>query len=619
MMRTKRITLTILSSFMLLSMASVWAENFVASTAPTFLIDFFLPGSQPNGDVVYAEFVSSVTCKYCHELQPDASKTQIYAPWQGSMMAQAARDPIFYACLAIANQDAAFAGDLCLRCHTPPAWLAGRSEPTDGSALIDVDRDGVNCSTCHRMVDPVLKPGSPYPDDVILDSINPLPSSPGGGNYIMDPEDRRRGPFNDGQPAHLWLHSPFHETSELCATCHDVSNPVYERQSDDTYTLTNVEEEHPTGDKYDMFPLERTYSEWLHSTFAQGGIDMKGRFGGNKIVVGTCQDCHMPDITGQGCVFEDTPLRENLPSHVFAGGNAWVQDMILNLYPNDGLNPAYLEAGKAAAVSMLQRASTLEVTQAGNHIRTRLTNETGHKLPSGYPEGRRIWVNVEFYDSDRNLIEDRGHYDFETADLITHNTKVYEILMGIDETVSKSLNAPVGEGFHFVLNNVVLKDNRIPPRGFTNEAFTAIQSPPVHAHYADGQYWDDTRFRMPQNTARVMVKVYYQTSSKEYITFLRDENRTNDAGDVLYAQWELTGKSPPVMMASSTIDIQSFADGDANFSGMVDLLDYLWWDRCQTGPDAPYKLPICATLDFDADGDVDLFDYAEFIYLFGNE
>ena len=51
------------------------------------------------------------------------------------MMAQAGRDPVFYAALDIANADAAFSGDFCLRCHVPRGWLDGRhSAPTATSA-----------------------------------------------------------------------------------------------------------------------------------------------------------------------------------------------------------------------------------------------------------------------------------------------------------------------------------------------------------------------------------------------------------------------------------------------------------------------------------------------------
>jgi len=55
--------------------------------------------------------------------------------WRGSMMANAGRDPIFWATLAVAEQDFDGAGDLCIRCHSTGGWYGGRSVPTDGSAL----------------------------------------------------------------------------------------------------------------------------------------------------------------------------------------------------------------------------------------------------------------------------------------------------------------------------------------------------------------------------------------------------------------------------------------------------------------------------------------------------
>ncbi len=579
-----------------------------AEQVPTDIEAFFQPGSQPSGEVVYESFRPSSNCQNCHFGDGDEVFV-IFANWQGSMMAQSARDPMFHACLAIANQDAAFAGDLCIRCHTPAGWIQGRSEPTDGSALIAQDLDGVSCSVCHRMVDPVFKPGiSPDVDADILANINPLPVSPGGGNFILDPVDRRRGPydfiFNAG---HAWLPSPFHRSSELCATCHDVSNPVYERQPDGTYGLTDLEHPHPTADKYDMFPLERTYSEWLHSAYADGGVDAGGRFGGNIDVVSTCQDCHMPKTEGQGCFIPGTPIRTDLPSHDFAGGNAWAQDMILNLYPDDNLVPEFLQATQERAISMLERAADLTLTQQGNYVSARVTNETGHKLPTGYPEGRRMWLNTQLTNDADQIIREFGLYEELSAELHTTNTKVYEAKLGVDQTIANATGLPPGESFHFVLNNVIIKDNRIPPRGFTNAAFESVQASPVGATYADGQHWDDTRFRLQQGATTATVRLYYQSASKEYITFLRDENETNDAGDILYEQWELTGKSPPVLMATATIDLAPFANGDADDNGTVNLDDYAAFLACESNPIGPS----CEAFDFDDDTDVDLVDFGE--------
>ena len=53
--------------------------------------------------------------------------------WRGSMMGNAGRDPLFWATLAVAEQDFDGAGDLCIRCHSTGGWYAGRSTPTDGS------------------------------------------------------------------------------------------------------------------------------------------------------------------------------------------------------------------------------------------------------------------------------------------------------------------------------------------------------------------------------------------------------------------------------------------------------------------------------------------------------
>ncbi|MCH8053861.1 MAG: hypothetical protein IH895_07350, partial [Planctomycetes bacterium] len=108
---------------------------------PTTLEDFFLPGTQPDPDGIELTPIepASPLCQLCHGFfTPELGQPHEAEPfrnWAGSMMGQASRDPIFYACLTIANQDAGESGDLCIRCHAPGAWLGGRSTPTDGSAF----------------------------------------------------------------------------------------------------------------------------------------------------------------------------------------------------------------------------------------------------------------------------------------------------------------------------------------------------------------------------------------------------------------------------------------------------------------------------------------------------
>lgn len=550
---------------------------------PTTLEDFFLDGTQPN--TLNHPIVDVQNCAICHGLYDEVHEP--FSTWAASMMGQSARDPLFHAALAVANQDAAFAGDLCIRCHVPGGWLDGRSVPTDMSALQAVDMQGVSCNFCHRMVDPVYKPGqSPAADMGILAALDNLPVNPHSGNFVMDPDDVRRGPRDLGPKFffHDWAQSPFHHDSAMCATCHDVSNPVYVRQPDGTYRLGELDAPHPTQDKYDMFPIERTYSEWLMSDFAKAPIDMGGRFGGNKLEVSSCQDCHMPDVSAQGCRFE--PARPDMPLHSFSGANTWVLQAIRNLYPDSEtyLNDNNVAQALDRAEEMLRNASDLELTQVASGLNVRIVNQSGHKLPTGYPEGRRMWINIRFFDVANNLVAERGAYNPSSAVLSTADTKVYEAKLGLDDYASAATGIPQGPSFHFVLNNQWLKDNRIPPRGFTNAGFESVQAEPVGVAYADGQYWDDTVYAVPTNAARAEVRTYYQTASKEYIEFLRDQNTTNTAGQILYDQWELLGKSPPVEMTFGELEFQAPCaadlfppgnpDGLLNFFDLATYLEY---------------------------------------------
>src|SRR5690606_34524326 len=60
-------------------------------------------------------------------------------------------------------------------------------------------------------------------------------------------------------------------------------------------------------------------------------------------------------------------------------------------------NKAQTEAAAAKGELMLQRAvsMTLEVNQ--DQLAVTLINNTGHKLPTGYAEGRRMWLQVKAY------------------------------------------------------------------------------------------------------------------------------------------------------------------------------------------------------------------------------
>jgi hypothetical protein len=533
-----------------------------AGVVPTTMRDVKMPGTQPHEGAILADPDGS--CGTCHGgYDPDVEP---WYTWRGSMMSQAARDPFFYACMAVAEQDAPNSGDLCIRCHSPGGWQEGRSVDTSGDMLNVKDRHGVQCDFCHRSVDHDYLPGiSPIQDYEVLENIDPLPLQYGNGQFITDPSPLMRGPYDDAVASHETVYSPFHRSAAMCGICHDVSSPVFERAGDFDYVPTAFDEEHPNMDIRDMIPVERTFSEWSRSEYASAGV-YAPQFAGDKPdgVVSNCQDCHMRDVTGKGCNESGAPTRSDLALHDMTGGNTFVPDIIAQYYP-DEVDVAQLAAAKARATSMIEKAATLQLTPEDFGVSVRVINETGHKLPSGYPEGRRVWLNVQAYDELGTLVYESGAYDFETA-VLTHDedAKIYEILPGLSPALAAALGQPEGKSFHFVLSDTVFFDNRIPPRGFTNAEFVEIQSAPVAYEYADGQYWDDTEYRVPDTADSVYVTLYYQTTTKEYVEFLRDANHTNSAGQDLYDAWVVQGKAPPVVIAHDRIDVDvtTGADGE---------------------------------------------------------
>jgi len=529
--------------------------------APTTLRDFKQPGTQPFEGGPHD---TSGVCLTCHGgYDPTVEPGHNF---QGSMMGQAARDPLFFACVTVAEQDAPSAGDICIRCHSPFGWMGGRSTPTDGSHLTSSDRDGVACDHCHRMVDPIYKAGiSPPEDQTLLASMIPshVPTTYANGQYVDDPDPRKRGPFTDAVALHPVLSSAVHLTSDFCGTCHDVSNPVFERISGADYAPGPIDAAATTISSSQLMPLERTYSEWKNSSYVAGVYAPE--FAGNKPdgIVSSCQDCHMRAVSGKGCNDPAAPTRANLPLHDMTGGNTWMPNVIGTLYPAT-TDPTALADASSRAESMLQKAAVLglalEAVADSYNVEVTVTNRSGHKLPTGYPEGRRMWLHVLARDMAGNVVYESGAYNAATGVLsMTPPPVVYEAELGISPALAGGLGLPGGKSFHFALNDTLLKDNRIPPLGFTNAAFDVFGGRPVDPEhtggprYADGQNWDSSTFAMPASAVRVWVELKYQTTSKDYVVFLRDQNTSNTTGQDLYDAWVLNGRAAPVVMKADSL------------------------------------------------------------------
>ncbi len=470
----------------------------------------------------------------------------------------------------------------------------------------------------------------------------------GGGQYFATVVDVRRGPFADAEPNHAFLYSRFHKSKYFCSSCHDVSNPVLENLAyagstpGDGVTVLPSEE----NPAFSYYHVERTFSEFMLSDFGlQGGAPGAGAFDplvfdtsrpGNAIA--TCQDCHMNDAIGKGAnknraVLRPTESAEHpksgVPVHEFVGGNAFTTWLLASAVPGssnyDMVNHALIDQGPAAltldlsqglgmdpealldasarAQNSLQNAATIEdvtyddVTGA---LSFRVQNNTGHKLISGFPEGRRMFVNVQAYVGS-NLLYEVNPYDAEVGTLkgLPPDYSPNSPALGTNEDYEDELVYEMHpsstftgetETFHFVLADARYKDNRIPPRGFRIAEADARESVPVWEGVEDPDYftvdeyaggYDQVDLVLPAGADTIYVWLYYQTTSREYIEFLRDE---------------ITGTASTLSSPTLYGDPEAYiAQTDAFFDGLAAWGSTIWqlWNRNKDAPGAaPYPMAV---------------------------
>jgi hypothetical protein len=562
--------------------------------------------------------------------------------WQGSMMAQSARDFLFWSCMTVAGQDSIWAigspnaVDICERCHFPKGWLEGRSDPPNASAMTGGDYDGVQCNVCHYMFDPFFETtfdGTREGDDWLnyWDETNqsdtpsqssalvtynqdsdlaaaitqfngqPFYSSSlppagyvenGAGQFFVSTySDNRRASFADANANHNFYYSRYHKSKFFCSTCHDVSNPVLANLGADP-ALRLPTEENPA---FSYYHVERTFSEFMLSDYGQqGGAPGLGPFAPEVFdtslsnnYISRCQDCHMKDVVGRGCDKNQAPIRptesvehpnSGVPLHDLTGGNAWVSyvlassvqgspnydatnDQLLNQGPGVltldltqglGIDPGALLAGVDRAKGMLEMAAVIEnltYNPGDGTVSFRIQNQSGHKLISGFPEGRRMFVNIQAY-AGAALIYEVNPYDYDAGTLkgldytyqdpigalptpqeIDPLSEAYQDDLVYEMHPSSDLTDEA-ETFHFALATGRYKDNRIPPKGFRittapdRLSEPVIEGTPDPVYYTNDEYlggYDDVTLSIVPDADSVIINLYYQTTSREYIEFLRDE------------------------------------------------------------------------------------------------
>jgi hypothetical protein len=379
--------------------------------------------------------------------------------------------------------------------------------------------------------------------------------------------------------------------------------------------------------------------------------------------------------------------------HDQTGGNYWVypliqyQDQKGTLRLGDGLTAdqiAAMDDGMLRAGEHLTQAATLDV----NGSTVRITNMTGHKLISGYPEGRRMWLNIKWYDANGvemtadevgawgslpttavNPVDGSTFVPKSIVNLDDTRLKVYEVhpamtkewadvLLSVgypadmplsfdrltgqpDFTLGYLAALPAGgyrETFHFVLNNHVAFDNRIPPYQMSYDEAKKRNSLPVPASQYDGspgglyQHWDefDIAAIAPAGATSAALTLYYQGTSWEYVQFLNNAISNTatgagsphpvppflaDEGKNYLDAWVNTGMVPPYPMATATWGALQCVPApeicgdtlDNDCDGLIDCND----PDCTGDPACPdlIEWPHCFDdLDNDFDGLIDCAD-----------
>jgi hypothetical protein len=296
-------------------------------------LDMLLMGGDPAGKsrepaAKVKSFWPTYTCRGCHD--------QIVEQHLESSHEMSFTNPAFQAqyrkdLLTKADTDKQLYEDAqkCIACHEPVTY-AMNGPRSVSLQEIDPKMNGVTCDICHSMTG--------YSG-----------AKPQNGNYIVEPSDRKLGPFK-GQGDWHHIYSELQTKSDICAVCHEAVNRHGLR-------------------------IKATFTEWQESAFAQQGVH--------------CQDCHM-NVDGfltagkprfasgkaAAMTLGSAPQRERLYTHKFPGAHSRTQI--------EGAITLGIEA--------------IPLKDAQNHtlaINVTVDNSrTGHSMPSGSADLRLLWIEV---------------------------------------------------------------------------------------------------------------------------------------------------------------------------------------------------------------------------------
>lgn len=471
-------------------------------------------------------FSGSGNCILCHKSNGNAMTWQgnDISPityWRSTMMGNASKDPIWKAMVLeeIHNlpQFVQTIESTCLRCHAPLGFTQAIYDGKTGYSLAELNHDplandGVSCTLCHQITPENLGSASSY-----------------SGHFIIKSDKILYGPYTNSDttlmPAIIGYraaYGPHVNQSELCATCHTLFTATVDYQ----------------GKVVGYFPEQTPYLEWKNSSYPSQNIQ--------------CQDCHMPKlydpikISGMGSF----PYRSPFWLHTFVGGNAYMQQIFKDNISAIGATaePEHFDSTKARTEFMLQEKSidlSLTTTIIDDFLEAKVTikNLAGHKLPTGIPL-RRMWVHLQVEKVGSGIVFESGEWD--GSGRINDYDKGYEphyqIITSDDQVqVYEAVFADVEHQVTHTLLRAAefVKDNRIPPVGFTSSSASydstgiygeAINDPDFNkSDNSEGTGSDIITYKIviePNASYRIIAAICHQSIKPELVDHLREINET---------------------------------------------------------------------------------------------
>ncbi|MBI4773182.1 MAG: hypothetical protein HY788_03195 [Deltaproteobacteria bacterium] len=439
-----------------------------------------------------ALFAHSSNCAFCHDRLMDGRGYDVsfFTDWSGTMMANAGRDPLWQAKvhseILRSPHLKTVIEERCSRCHMPMAnvqaeidgggiTLVGGGLFSPGNQFHALAVDGVSCALCHQIQPGNLGTKSSFSGSFSIDRFagkpyrllfGPFPNPVAAG--MMG-----RSGFLPGYEVHM-------EESALCGTCHTVYVPVIDA----------------TGAVVGESPEQTPYLEWRNSAFSlRGGKEYK-----------SCQRCHLPK-NGAGAFISLMPRRllprMNVGRHHMNGGNALLLSILRDNPVEMEVNASWdaLERATWRTLEQLRRRTAdiaIEGLSAGDgtlEVRLRVTNETGHKFPTGVPL-RRAWIHLTVKDGSGKVVFESGRPRLDgsidgndaDSDLSMHEPH-YDLIdspekVQIYEAITMDTENNVT--YTFLRGKEHIKDNRLLPRGFDK----AGASPEIQVHGEASEDWN---------------------------------------------------------------------------------------------------------------------------------